>query len=91
MLIISGKYFEPGQHPSEQEASEMNKETYDANSVYYTRLYAMAGLSYRVGSRWLIGINYRKGVGAQFIEGGNTNFIYKIGVFMLSAKYQIRL
>jgi hypothetical protein len=89
MLLIAGKYFEPGAHPSTQENFIENTSQYDAKSVAYTRLFIPYGIHYQLGEQWSIGFDSRRGIGFQSIVGGGSNFITKTGVFALGAKYQI--
>ncbi len=88
MILISGKYFGPDEHPSEQEASEQNMETYDANQVYYLRAYVPYGIHYLLGNdRSSIGLDFRLGIGVQMIEGQDSNPISKTNAFMIGYKY----
>ena len=87
MMIIHGKYFGPEEHPSEQEFFEENTEYFDGKAVYFARAFVHAGIGYKFGKRWISGINWRKGVGWQFVEDGNTNFLRGTSSFVLSLKY----
>ena len=88
MMLIEGKYFEPGQHPSTQPVDEVapEMESYEAKSVYYTRVYIPFGVHYRLGKYWSIGFDMRKGWGAQVIGADKINFIRKTGSFALGAR-----
>jgi len=88
MVLISGGYFEPGLHPSEQPADEMNVEHFEAKQVYYTRGFIQHGVHYGLGKKWQLGINMRTGIGMQFIQDADPNFIRKTGGFMIGAKYR---
>jgi hypothetical protein len=90
MLIIAGGYLEPGEHPSSQPSDEMNKESYDAKSVLYGRVYVPYGISYATGAqkKWLFGFDFKTGVGAQKIEGESANYIKKTGAFIIGVKYR---
>lgn len=87
MVLISGKYFEPGEHPSTQESNENSIEKYDAKSVAYTRLYIPYGVHYSIGKKWLLGFDFRSGIGMQKIQGEDVNFIRKTGLFSIGAQY----
>ena len=41
MMVISGEYFEPGEHPSTQESLENSVERYKAKHVMYSRIYIL--------------------------------------------------
>lgn len=89
VIVISGKYFGPEEHPSEQESEEQNKEVYGARNLMFFRAFVLAGIAYEFGkpnvieNKWSLGIEFRLGTGLQKIQGGNTvpinqtsNFIY---------------
>ena len=65
----------------------MNKQTYEAKSVRYARAYVPYGLSYDVGRNWLVGLDFKTGVGVQKIEGEKVNYIRKTGAFIIGVKY----
>ena len=88
-FLISGQYFEPGEHPSTQPAEEMNKETFEAKQVYYTRVYVPYGIKCGIGSKWQVGFDMRTGIGGQFIQGEKANFIRKTSAFIISAKVDL--
>ncbi len=85
MILMSGKYFEPGRHPSEQES--MQEDRYDAKNVYYMRAYIPYGLSYQVNEKVSAGFEARGGVGVQMISGEDSNFMQRTGSFILGIKY----
>ncbi len=86
MMLISGQYFEPGQHPSTQEGP-FDQQRYEAKTVYYSRLYIPYGIHYQISKSWLLGFDFRKGIGMQIIKGEQVNYIKKAGSFHLGAKY----
>ena len=88
MMLISGQYFEEGEHPSTQQSLENNVETYKAKSVFYSRVYVPYGLHYATSKYWTFGFDLRTGIGMQLIEGEKANFIKKTGTFALGAKYR---
>jgi hypothetical protein len=90
MLLISGRYFGPDEHPSEQESYEKNVETFDAKSVYYARFYIPYGIGYGLNERWIIGFDFKTGIGVQKIQGKSSNYIKKTGAFVLGVKYRLR-
>lgn len=85
MIIISGRYFEPGAHPSTQESHEMNQDHYKARQVYYTRAFIPFGIHYQVSSKWSLGFDLRTGLGLQMIKGAPDNIITNTGSFILGA------
>jgi len=91
MMLISGKYFEPGQHPSLQPVDEVAPqiESFDAKNVFYSRAYIPFGLHYKVGEFWSFGIDMRKGIGLQMIGTEKLNFIRKTGMFALGARLRL--
>lgn len=88
MLLIQGKYFEPGAHPSTQESFEENTQRFIAKPVVYSRIYVPYGVHRLIGEKWSVGFDARRGFGVQSILGGKSNFINKTGSFMLGAKYR---
>lgn len=89
MVVISGKYFKPEEHPSTQESSEVNRVQYKAKPVLYTRVYIPFGIHYAIGAKSLLGLSFRTGLGAQMIEGEKARFIKNTGAVILSAKFQL--
>ena len=87
MMLIEGRYLADDEHPSEQRAEEMNKHTYGAKQVYYTRLFIPTGVKFRIGPRWQLGMDYRLGIGWQFVPDGATNRIQTTGAGIIGAKY----
>ena len=90
MLLISGRYFGPEEHPTEQPEDDLQIDTYAAKSVRNLRLYVPYGIGYRVGANWILGFDFRTGIGFQQIQGGSSNYIRKTGAFVLGAKYAFR-
>ncbi len=87
MVLMSGKYFKPGAHPSTQESDESSRETFGAKSVYYTRLFIPYGIYYQVKERLQFGLDFRTGLGWQMIGNEKTNFIHRNGGFALGARF----
>ncbi len=87
MMLIEGRYLADDEHPSQQQAEEMNKHTYGAKQVYYTRLFIPTGVKFRIGPRWQVGMDYRLGVGWQFVPGHDSNRIALTGAGFIGAKY----
>jgi hypothetical protein len=83
MVLISGRYFEPGMHPSEQVDKNPVMEKYAAKTVTYARLFIPFGVHYGVDDQWSIGLDFRLGLGAQFLPGAPVNFIRRTGMFAL--------
>ncbi len=89
MLVISGKYYDPEEHEPEAEEGVNITETYKAKSVVYSRLYVPYGVHYALGDHWLVGLDFKTGIGVQFIAGEKANYIRKTGAFILGAKYRL--
>ncbi|HQV74542.1 MAG: hypothetical protein KBA60_11035 [Flavobacteriales bacterium] len=87
MVLIEGRYLEPGEHPSSQTAEEVNKKSYGAKQTYYSRLYIPFGIKYGIGPKWQVGLDFRTGIGWQFLPGYGSNFIERSGAFIVGAKY----
>ncbi len=83
MILISGRYFEPGAHPSEQVDKNPVMEIYAAKSVYYTRCFVPFGIHYGSEDNWSVGLDFRLGLGAQFVSGAQANFIRRTGMFAI--------
>jgi len=83
MVLITGRYFEPGAHPSEQVDKNPVMEKYAAKTLAYTRLFVPFGVHYGVADKWSVGLDFRLGIGAQFLAGASTNFIKKTGMFAI--------
>jgi len=81
MVLMSGHYFEEGQHPSTQE--NLTAEHFMAKQVYYLRGFIPYGLYFRFSDGFALGLEGRSGRGLQFIEGGEVNFMEKAGALML--------
>lgn len=89
MMVIEGRYLADGEHPSRQQAYEMNKHTFGAKQAYYTRIFLPTGVKFRVGPRWQIGMDYRLGMGWQFVPGHGTNVIEFTNAVLLGVKYRL--
>ena len=90
MVLIHGRYYEPGSHPTEQPDEDIEKEYFQAKSVSYLRTFLIAGLSYKIGKKWAAGFEYRRGWGVQLVGGTDPHFIKKTGSFMLGLRKQFR-
>jgi len=88
MIIISGKYFKPGQHPTTQES--LNQEKYKAKPIYYSRAYIPYGLHYIINESISVGFDLRTGMGIQLIQGEKVNRIRRTGAFVLGLQYHFR-
>lgn len=89
MIIMEGQYFEKGAHPSTQVSLPENTTFFIARPVTYARFYIPYGVHAKVGEKWTVGFDARRGFGVQSILGGESNFIRKTGSFVLGAKYTI--
>lgn len=85
MILIPGRYYDPEEHPSEQPNSMDNMQTYQAKNVYYARAYVPYGLHYRF-EEFSVGIECRRGLGIQKIEGSPANFMDKSSAFLIGMK-----
>lgn len=88
MLLIEGRYFAPGEHPSTQESFEEKTQRFIAKPVVYNRVFVPYGLHRIVGEHWTVGVDLKRGFGYQAILGGSTNFVNKTNTFVLGAKYR---
>lgn len=84
MVLMSGRYFEEGQHPSEQE--QLAEERYQAKQAYYVRGFIPYGLYFKVSEGFALGLEGRSGRGLQLIEGGRFNVMRKAGALMLGLR-----
>ena len=89
MILLEGEYFEPGQHPSNQEVSMSEPVFSDAKSVRYARAYIPFGLHYNLTSKLSLGLDFRKGFGWQIIPGHKPNFIKNNLQFGLGLSYSL--
>jgi len=88
MVLLRGKYFEPGEHPMEQEITEENHLTYKAKAAFYTKVFIPWGVYYQMNEKWELGFDVRTGVGMQFISGETTTFLPRTNAFVLGMRYQ---
>lgn len=89
MLVISSKYYNADDPSNDQNEGLDNTETYKAKSVVYSRLYVPYGVHYSLGDKWLVGLDFKTGIGVQFVQGEQANFINKTGSFVFGAKYRL--
>ena len=89
MILMSGRYFGPDEHPSTQESFEENKEVFSAKPLYHLRAFIPYGLHFRASNAFSIGLEGRKGVGLQLLNGGGSNLMRKANAFALSARFYI--
>lgn len=87
MVLMSGQYFEPGSHPSEQVIDEESTEKFEGRAVYYSRVYVPYGIHYRVGEHFLLGLDFRTGIGMQMIGSEKVNFMKRSGALSIGGKY----
>ncbi|MBK9147498.1 MAG: hypothetical protein IPM12_06730 [Flavobacteriales bacterium] len=87
LILIEGRYLADGEHPSEQEAGEMNKHSVGAKRAYFTRIFIPSGVKFRIGPRWQLGMDYRLGIGWQFVPGHSVNRIAFAGAGIIGARY----
>lgn len=89
MVLMSGKYFPEGVHPSNQERMEPLVERFEAKSVYYSRFYIPHGFHYQFNQKFMLGLDFRSGAGIQKISGERANYIRKTNAFILAAKFRL--
>lgn len=89
MILLRGKYFEPGEHPMEQEITEENHLTYKAKPAFYTKVFLPMGLYYQINETWELGLDIRAGMGLQFIANETTAFLPGANAFFLGMRYSI--
>ena len=87
LILIEGRYLADGEHPSEQKAEEMNKHAFGAKRAYFTRIFIPTGVKFRIGPRWQLGMDYRLGIGWQFVPGHSANRIAFAGAGIIGARY----
>lgn len=89
MMLINGKYFEPGEHPSTQPVDDVSPEPemYEAKSVSYTRVFIPYGIHYKMGKRVLLGLDLSKGIGWQRVGKDKMNYMKKSSGFAIGLKY----
>ncbi len=90
MMLIHGRYYEPGAHPTEQPEEDIETETFRAKNVSYLRAYLIAGISYKLGEKWAMGFEYRRGCGVQLIGGSDPHYLQRTGSFMLGVSKRFR-
>lgn len=89
VLIMSGKYYDEGAHPSTQQSLASNVETFGAKPIIYSRFYIPYGINYQVSPSLSFGLDFRSGLGTQFIKGEKANFIKKTGAWILGFQYHL--
>lgn len=89
MILLEGEYFEPGQHPSNQEVSMSDPVFSEAKSIRYARAYIPFGLHYHLSPRLSLGLDMRKGFGWQMVPGNKPNFIKTNMQFGLGLSYSL--
>ncbi|MEM6965930.1 MAG: hypothetical protein AAF573_14275 [Bacteroidota bacterium] len=89
MVLMEGKYFEPGQHPSTQPIDDVapEPERYEAKSVVYSRIFIPYGLHYQIGKYTTLGLDFRTGRGLQFIGSEKVNWMRRSGGMALGMRF----
>lgn len=87
MIVMEGKYFKEGAHPSTQEILPENKAVYDAKALYYYRLYVPYGMHLKFTDNFSMGLDFRRGIGWQKAQGEKSNFIESSGSFQIGGKF----
>lgn len=90
VMLIPGKYFEEGTHPSSQPSFEENMKSFNGRVVSTNRFYFPIGLNFKPNENWSIGLELRRGLGFQSIFGtGETLQLRKSGSFMISSQFYL--
>jgi hypothetical protein len=87
LLVLTGRYFGPDEHPSSQE--EIQMESFEAKPMYYGRAYIQHGIGFLAGKHWALGMNFKNGFGVQKIKGGNTNPFTHTSLSMISVGFKL--
>lgn len=75
MILMTGEYFEPGQHPSSQEVSMSEPLKFEGRKVSYARMFIPFGVHYNLTKNASLGLNFKRGIGWQRVQGDGTHFI----------------
>ena len=86
LLVLSGRYFGPDEHPSNQEGISM--ESYSARPMYFGRVFLQHNIGFLAGKHWMLGMQFRQGVGMQQISGGRSNTFTHSSLGMVSVGYR---
>lgn len=89
MILMAGRYFGPDEHPSTQESFEENKEIFEARQLYHLRVFIPYGLHFQASNAFSIGLEGRKGIGIQAVNGRANNFMRKTNALALSARFYL--
>ncbi len=84
MMIISGKYFSEGEHPSAQE--QAGAITFEAKPILYSRVFVPWGIHMQASDRVSFGLDFRKGRGLQYTVGEKVNKIANTGAVMIGTR-----
>lgn len=87
MIVMSGQYFDPDEHPSTQESLMENRAFHSARRVYNIRAYIPYGIYYQITKGFSLGFEARRGIGWQVLELDESNRMRRAGAFMLSARF----
>lgn len=87
MVLLTGEYYEEGEHPSEQEVVQI--EEFAGKNVYYTRFFIPLGLHYHVSKKIAIGLECRFGSGKQHIQNSDSNRMTSSGAFILGTRIDL--
>jgi hypothetical protein len=87
MIVMSGEYFDPNEHPSTQESLMENRVYHGARQVFNIRAYIPYGIYYRITNGFALGFEARRGFGWQFLSLEESNRMRRAGAFMLSARF----
>lgn len=85
MMIISGKYFAEGAHPSAQEQAAAI--SFEAKPILYSRVFIPWGVHFQASDQLSIGLDFRKGRGMQYTAGEKPNMMANTGAIMIGTKF----
>ncbi|PCJ64102.1 MAG: hypothetical protein COA58_14040 [Bacteroidetes bacterium] len=88
MMIITGKYFAPGEHPSTQISS--NTISFEAKPILHSRLFIPWGVHIQATDNFSIGLDFRKGKGLQYTLGEKANVMANTGAILIGTSFTLK-
>jgi hypothetical protein len=89
MIVMSGKYFEPGEHPSAQVIMPENKAVYSALPSINGRVFIPWGIHVNLSEKTSLGLDFRRGMGVQWTPSRQANFMNKTGMFGIGLSHTL--
>lgn len=87
MVLMSGRYFEEGEHPSSQEV--LTEERFEGKPVMYFKGYIPFGLHFRLTDKLSLGFENRIGGGIQKISGEASRRMKSTNTFLIGCKFRV--